>query len=103
LAIDERLIKNNKQLSKFSNEELGGLLKTAKELLGESDFSVEDLTERLNKLLTITGQKPGVLFSLIRIATTQAPASPGLADTLFVFGKETSLRRIDQQIAALDN
>jgi glutamyl-tRNA synthetase len=103
LAIDERLIKNNKQLSKFSNEELGGLLKTAKELLGESDFSVDDLTERLNRLLTITGQKPGVLFSLIRIATTQSPASPGLADTLFVFGKETSLRRIDQQIAALDN
>jgi len=42
-----------------------------------------------------------VLFSLIRIATTEAPSSPGLAETLAVLGKERSLQRIDAQLAAL--
>jgi glutamyl-tRNA synthetase len=100
LPVDLSLIENNKHLKKFNKQELKQLLETAKTALEQSDFSVEDLTGRLNKLLEQTGQKPGILFSLIRIATTQAPASPGLAGTLNVLGRETSLRRIGQQIAA---
>jgi glutamyl-tRNA synthetase len=100
LPLNPDLIENNKQLKKLSHQELKILLETAKESLGQSDFSTADLTERLNKLLEQTGQKPGILFSLIRIATTQAPASPGLAESLNVFGKERSLNRIDQQLAA---
>jgi glutamyl/glutaminyl-tRNA synthetase len=95
------LIDTNKQLKKFEHAELKTLLEQAKEQISESDFSVENLTERLNKLLETTGQKPGVLFSLIRVATTQAPASPGLADTLHVLSPEIALRRIDATIASL--
>jgi glutamyl/glutaminyl-tRNA synthetase len=101
LPVNPELISGNKQLKKLSNDELKSLLNTTRESIEQSDFSVNDLTNRLNALLEATGQKPGVLFSLIRIATTQSPASPGLADTLHVLGKETSLRRIDAQIAAL--
>jgi glutamyl-tRNA synthetase len=101
LPVDTNLIDNNKQLAKFSRDELKQLLEEAKASLEQSDFSAEDLTKRLNKLLEQTGQKPGVLFSLVRIATTQAPASPGLAETLNVLGKETSLRRINQQLSSL--
>jgi glutamyl-tRNA synthetase len=103
LPINSELISNNKQLNKFSPGELKDMLETSRESLNESDFSTEDLTNRLNALLEKTGQKPGVLFSLIRIATTQAPASPSLAETLSVLGKETSLRRIDQQLSILSN
>jgi glutamyl/glutaminyl-tRNA synthetase len=67
----------------------------------KSDFSTEDLTHKLNQLLEETGQKPGVLFSLIRIATTWSPASPGLAESLSVLGKAKSLERIEQSIATL--
>lgn len=101
LPLDAGLIKNNKQLGKLSNEELKRLLQAAHDELEKSDFLLEDLTKTLNQLLEQTSQKPAVLFSLIRIATTQAPASPGLAETMQVLGKETSLRRISQQIAAL--
>jgi glutamyl/glutaminyl-tRNA synthetase len=101
LPVNMKLIDGNKQLKKFSHAELKDMLGTAKNSLSESDFSVEDLTERLNKLLETTGQKPGVLFSLIRIATTQAPFSPALADTLHVLGKDRSLSRIDTQCIAL--
>ncbi|HVX47950.1 MAG TPA: glutamate--tRNA ligase [Candidatus Saccharimonadales bacterium] len=101
LPIDPELISSHKQLKKLSATELKSLLEQTKSTLAISDFSVADLTERLNGLLEKTGQKPAVLFSLIRIATTQAPASPGLADTLAVLGKDRSLERIDRQIDAL--
>jgi glutamyl-tRNA synthetase len=102
LPLNPELISNNKQLSGFTNQELKELLQASLESLEQSDFSLEDLTERLNNLLEQTGQKPAVLFSLIRIATTQAPASPALAGTLHVLGKELSLKRINQQISALE-
>jgi glutamyl/glutaminyl-tRNA synthetase len=101
LPVDMNLIDGNKQLKKFEHAELKKLLETARASLAESDFSVPELTERLNQLLETTGQKPGVLFSLIRIASTQASSSPGLADTLHVLGKERSLTRIDETILVL--
>lgn len=101
LPVDMNLIDGNKQLKKFSHSELKNLLETAKASLEQSDFTTEDLTERLNQLLETTGQKPGVLFSLIRIATTQAPASPGLAETLNVLGKDRSLHRMNALLKEL--
>ena len=101
LPVNMELISSNKQLRRFEQSELKELLTTAKTSIEHSDFSTEDLTERLNKLLETTGQKPGVLFSLIRIATTQAPFSPGLAETMHVLGKDRSLRRIDALLTEL--
>jgi len=101
LPVDLKLIDDNKQLKKFSHDELKDMLEAAKASLEQSDFSTDDLTGRLNALLETTGQKPGVLFSLIRIATTQAPSSPALADTLHVLGKERSLQRIDVSLGSL--
>lgn len=101
LPVNLELIDGNKQLKKFSHEELKQLLETSKQELETSSWSVEDLSEKLNKLLETTGQKPGILFSLIRIASTQAPSSPSLAETLHVLGRETSLRRIDATLASL--
>lgn len=101
LPVNSDLITNNKLLSKVDNEDLKMLLTAARNELARSSFTVDDLTTRLNGLLGLTHTKPGILFSLIRIATTQAPASPGLADTLAVLGKDTSLRRIDAMLATL--
>jgi glutamyl/glutaminyl-tRNA synthetase len=101
LPVNMELIDSNKQLKKFEHSELKSLLEQAKTSLEQSDFSLDDLTERLNALLETTGQKPGVLFSLIRIASTQAPSSPGLADTLHVLGKKTALIRIDLLLSEL--
>ncbi len=99
LPVNKNLIKNHKKLGTMEIEDLKTLLETTRRSLGESNFTAEDLTNRLNALLVITHTRPNVLFSLIRIATTQAPASPDLADTLAVLGKERSLRRLDQQLA----
>lgn len=101
LPIDSNLITDNKQLKKLEPSELKKWLEMAKVSLGESDFSVEDLQMRLNGLLEMTGQKPGVLFSLIRIATTQAPASPPLAETMAVLGKDRVLKRLSAQLESI--
>ncbi len=101
LPVDPSLISGHKQLKKYSFEQLKDLLLQAQTSLRDSDFTIDDLQTRLNKLLANSGEKPAVLFSLIRIATTQAPASPGLADSLNVLGKDVSLRRLQAQIDAL--
>jgi glutamyl-tRNA synthetase len=95
LEVNFDLIQASKQLSKISKPELKQLLESSRSSLEQSDFSLDDLTERLNRLLTQSGQKPAVLFGLIRIAITQSPASPGLAETLEVLGKNVSLHRIN--------
>jgi glutamyl/glutaminyl-tRNA synthetase len=77
------------------------MLQKSRDMFVSSDFSIDDLTAQLNDLLEVTAQKPAVLFSLIRIAVTQSPASPALADTMHVLGKERSLARIDAQLASL--
>jgi glutamyl-tRNA synthetase len=94
-AIDELLNDpKNKQLRKLSDQEKKAFLQAAHDTLVDSDFSENDLETRLNKLLEQLGTKPGILFSLIRIATTGAPFSPGLFETLHTLGKEKSLSRL---------
>jgi glutamyl/glutaminyl-tRNA synthetase len=93
---DWLLIDNNKQLSKLSRDEIKTMLKTATAALEKSDWTPDAIQATLNQLLETTGQKPGILFSLIRIATTWAPFSPQLNDTLALLGKDTTLARLDQ-------
>lgn len=101
LPVNLDLISNHKQLKKLDKTELIQMLELAKTRLEESDFTVEDLQSRLNQLLEETGQKPAVMFSLIRIATTWAPASPELAGSLAVLGKNRVLEKISEAIKTL--
>ncbi|QCT42099.1 glutamate--tRNA ligase [Candidatus Nanosynbacter featherlites] len=97
--VNWELITSNKQLKKLSEGEIRELLKTVHDKLAElADWNPETIQETLNQLLEITGQKPGVLFSLIRIVTTWAPFSPQLNDTLALFGKDKTLSRIASQL-----
>lgn len=99
---DWTLISDNKQLKKLSKEEITSLLSAAHESMQKvSDWNPETIQEALNQLLEITSQKPGILFSLIRIATTWAPFSPQLNDTLALLGKESTLARIKNSIASI--
>lgn len=95
-TVNLELISANKQLAKLSDDERRALITEAKKSLESiSNWNADSIQEALNKLLEVTGQKPGILFSLIRIVTTWAPFSPSLNDTLFILGKETVLRRLD--------
>ncbi len=94
-AVDMSLLTDNKQLKKLSDTERNDLLSTVKnEFEALNTWTPESIQDCLNGLLEATGQKPGTLFSLIRIVTTWAPFSPQLNDTLALLGKETTLRRL---------
>lgn len=91
----------NKQLRKLDDSEKKRLLQVSLKTLQESDFSITDLESRLNNLLESEQSKPGILFSLIRIASTGAPFSPALFDTLHVLGKEKTLARMQKAVDCL--
>lgn len=96
------MVSENKQLAKLTQEEIKQLLTTAYDSLANSEFEPDTLQATLNQLLETTGQKPGILFSLIRLVVSWAPFSPALNDTLATLGKETVLRRIQKAIDTLD-
>lgn len=95
------VLQENKQLRKLGSGEIRQLLETATTALEASDFKSDSIQNVLNQLLETTGQKPGTLFSLIRLVVSWAPFSPALPDTLSVLGKEATLRRIETALAAL--
>lgn len=102
LPVNPELIDGHKQLKKYDKTQLKQILETVREtIVNITDFTAENIQACLNELLDKTGEKPIVLFSLIRIATTQAPASPGLAQTMEVLSKDTCIKRIDMQIKEL--
>ncbi len=99
LPLNNQLINQNSSLNSYEPSALADWLKRARaQLLAQNDWSNTALQITLNQLLEETGQKPRVLFSLIRIAVTQSPSSPGLAETMETLGKDVALRRIDAQI-----
>ena len=92
---DESLITDNKQLKKLGGDEIAKLVKAAHDALETiEDWNPDTIQAALNALLETTGQKPGILFSLIRIYTTWAPFSPQLNETLALLGKSTTLSRL---------
>lgn len=99
---DWSLIDDNKQLKKLSKDEIKLFLTQSQSSFETlTDWNADTIQATLNQLLEITDQKPGTLFSLIRIATTWAPFSPQLNDTLELLGKETTLTRLTTTIDTL--
>ena len=101
--INLELIDGNKQLKKLSDSERRELLETARaEFAKLADWTPESIQNCLNELLETTSQKPGILFSLIRIAVTWAPFSPQLNDTLALIGRERTLKRFQKYLDIKD-
>lgn len=97
-SADIALVTDNKQLKKLSSKDIVSLLQQAYDALSVSEWNSDAIQDTLNQLLEMTGQKPGTLFSLIRIATTWAPFSPQLNDTLALLGKERALARLSAAV-----
>jgi glutamyl-tRNA synthetase len=98
---DPAMIASNKQLAKLSTDDVRRYLTQTIDSLEVSDFTAAAIQETLNQLLEKTGQKPGILFSLIRLAVSWAPFSPALNDTLSTLGKEAVTARLRAAIAAV--
>jgi glutamyl-tRNA synthetase len=96
-ARNDSLIADNKQLKKLSVDEIASLVSATADALGKlTTWDAEAIQGALNHLLEKTGQKPGTLFSLIRIYTTWSPFSPQLNETLELLGQQTTLERLSR-------
>ncbi len=95
---DWGMVADNKQLNRVNQAELKRLLAQASDALQESDFTPQALQNTLDRLLQSTGQKPAILFSMVRLAVSWAPFSPALNDTLATIGKAATLERIQTAI-----
>jgi glutamyl-tRNA synthetase len=102
-TLDWSMVNDNKQLSNLTKSEIKNLLEASKNELKNSTYSPDSIQEALNRLLETTGQKPGILFSLIRLVVSWAPFSPALNDTLSVLGPEKVESRIAQAIDFIDS
>ena len=97
---DWTIVDDNKQLKKYSRNELCVMLQSTVKALENSAFDPDSIQSTLNTLLETTGQKPGVLFSMIRLAVSWAPFSPALNDTLATLGQQTTIDRLQRAIEA---
>lgn len=91
----------DKQLKDLSPHLHANKLRAVIEELEKSDFSEADIKERLNGLLETLDTKPGILFSVVRIAVTGSQISPEIFGTLEVLGREESLKRLGTALATL--
>lgn len=95
---DWTMVENDKQLGKLQTSEVIELLEIAKSALSKTKFDSENLQQTLNSLLVSTGQKPAILFSIIRLAVSWSPFSPALNETLAVLGLEVTIQRLESAI-----
>ena len=88
------IIESTGALKALDNPKKVNLIERAIDVLQMSDFSQEDIKTKLNQLLVDTGQKPAILFGLIRIATTWSQYSPELFGSLSILGKDKTIERL---------
>lgn len=101
---DLTMISANKQLKKLEKSEISKILNASiAKFESLENWTDEGIQEALNELLAETGQKPGILFQIIRICLTWAPFSPALNQTLRAIGRDESLNRLKNSLEIIKN
>lgn len=81
------------------NEAARALMLARERLAALTDWSVESIEATLRSLAAELELKPGKLFQPVRVAVTGRAVSPPLFETLWLLGKDKSLRRLSRAIA----
>ena len=97
-TVDWSLVDADKQLKKLSRDQQKTILNLAINHLSTSSFDEDSLQNTLNQILTESGYKPNVTFSIIRFALTWAPFSPNLNQMMAILGQKTVLARLNQAL-----
>ncbi len=87
---------------KLSAAETLEALRAAREVIATVPFEAEALEQALRAKAAEMGLKAGQMFSPIRVAISGKKVAPPLFDMILALGKETTLRRLDDAIARLE-
>ena len=71
------------------------------EAMSDDEFVVENIFPQIKAVQKETGIKGKNLFMPIRIAVSGEMHGPELPDTIFLLGREKSIKHIDQVLATL--
>ena len=85
--------------TKFWKEETPGILNEISVMLNSlEDFNKENIEHTLPVLIKERGWQMGGVMNTLRLALVGASKGPGVADIIFLLGREESVARIDQII-----
>ena len=100
LEDDEIQVDQNELLSKNIDKKIISelLMKSLKVIEDIENFQSDQLENKFRELAKIINQKPGKLFTPIRISITGKKIAPPLFETLEVLGREKSIFRIKKAI-----
>lgn len=88
--------------AKFLTPSALPVLKRIRDLLRDAPFTKEAHEGVFATMIAETGQKMAALAQPLRVALTGKTVSPGIYDVMRLLGKEETLRRIDDAIAAIE-
>ena len=78
------------------------LLKIKEALQALDDWSPERLKQTVDNVAESLELKMGKVAQPLRVAVSGRAATPGIDETLFLVGKEATLRRIDKALAYIE-
>ncbi|MCB0195175.1 MAG: glutamate--tRNA ligase [Anaerolineae bacterium] len=87
---------------KMSLEDVPSILKTAHDILAQTEFNHDAIDAALRVGVKTLGIKAGQMFQPIRIAVCGKMVAPPLFNTLEILGKETTLKRLEQTLSRLE-
>jgi len=100
--IAEDITYDDKAKAKFLNEKSLPYLKELKESIESSDdFSSRGLENIFKSIIEKHGIKLGALAQPVRVAITGGTESPGIFEVLEVFGKDKTIKRLEQAINSI--
>ena len=83
------------------SDALRGLQQSLEVLASLPEFVVEPMEPAMRALAEQLGQKPGQLFTTVRVAVTGVTVSPPLFQTMVVLGRARVLKRLQSAIEVL--
>jgi glutamyl-tRNA synthetase len=87
---------------KMTLAEIPAVLRAARHILAEADFTHDALDAALREGAQQAGLKPGQMFQPIRVAVCGKMVAPPIFDTLEVLGRDKTLARLDAALARLE-
>ena len=86
--------KSLQTMTGLSANAVDALLTGSQAILGDIEFSTEELETHLYRMVEEHKVKAGEYFMLLRLILTGSKVAPGLMETMNVLGKEVCLRRL---------
>lgn len=100
--VDEVIIEGDLSKKHFTPDAIEGLRQLIEKLEQVTDWTKESIHDVMTALVAELGIKLGVIAQPVRIAVTGTTVSPSIDITLYLLGKEKTLRRLRDALSQIE-